>query len=259
MIEYSVYRHFSELIALAAAWDGVKRRDVRFVPSSLEVRTHLEGSAIDHRVLVARESSSIVAMACFLNWKSKKTYSIGERNLLSLPIRETVLVGSSMLGQVDERVATAFLTMAITEWGFDLLSLGEVVVDSPLHHAAAHLGGGSVTTRVGRTNSIRWLIKLPESFDDYLRSLSSVSRNSVTRKMKKLEKGGGCEFRVIHRTEQIDEFLRDGEKISRTTYQWNIGQRLCNDEATRDRFKRLSEREALRCYTLYIERQPVAF
>jgi hypothetical protein len=64
---------------------------------------------------------------------------------------------------------------------------------------------------------------------------------------------------VIHRPEQIEKFLQDGETISRTTYQWNVGQRLCNDSATRQRFLRLAKEGRLRAYIVYIGKKPCAF
>ena len=77
--------------------------------------------------------------------------------------------------------------------------------------------------------------------------------------MRKLEHELKWEFRSIYRPEQIEEFLRDGEAISRLTYQWNVGDRLCDDEPTRRLYARRARRGHLRCYIAYNSRRPCAF
>jgi hypothetical protein len=259
MIEVSIYREISELGALAGVWDHLKKREPRFFPSFAETRSFLEATPCDYRFLVAKSNVKIVGIACFLNRHSKKHYTIGEKTLFSLPVRQTVLFGSSILGQLDQTTIAEFIRIIIDEFDFDLMSFGEIIFDSPLHNAIVNFNRGMIVTSASRKHSFRWLIKLPASFDEYLISLGSVTRNSAVRKLKKFQREFQFDFQVIHLPEQIDKFLRDGETISRTTYQWNIGQRLNNDEPTQNRYKSLAKNGQLRCYMLYINGQPSAF
>ena len=57
--------------------------------------------------------------------------------------------------------------------------------------------------------SIRWLINLPKSFDEYLAGLSSNSRQSIKRKMRKPEHELRWKFKIISSPEQVEPFLRD--------------------------------------------------
>lgn len=259
MTELLIHRNLSGDSALPAAWEELRKREPRFFPGFAEAKTFLEDTGSDYRVLIAKERSEIIAIACFLNRKSKKYYTLGERRLFGLPIRETDLFGASVLGQADVATLTTLLQRAIAEWEFDLLKLGEVVVGSNLHNAILNLKNGIVITRAERKDSIRHLIKLPPSFEGFVKALSGVTRSSVTRKLKKFERDFQFEFEVVSRPEQVDKFLVEGEKISRLTYQWHVGQRLTNDEPTRRRFVRLAEAGQLRCYMLYIDGRPVAF
>ena len=115
-----------------------------------------------------------------------------------------------------------------------------------------------VVWRVGRRNSIRWLIRLPQSFDGYLKSLGSATRKNDVRKFRQLDRKE-FEVHVIDRDDQIETFLQDGEKVSRLTYQWNVGQRLCNDEPTRQRLVQQAKRKQFRGYIIYKEREPCAY
>ncbi len=209
--------------------------------------------------MVAKDNSQIVAIACFLNCDGKKHYTLGERRLLTLPISETVLYGEAILGTANQVIIGMMLRSAIAEWNFDLIRLGEIIVGSPLHEAVLNLKGGIVVTRAARKDSIRHLIKLPPSFDGFVKGLSGVTRSSITRKLKKFERDYKFDLEVVSRPEQIDRFLTEGEKISRLTYQWHVGQRLTNDETTRRRYLRLAEAGRLRCYMLSIDGQSIAF
>ena len=75
----------------------------------------------------------------------------------------------------------------------------------------------------------------------------------------KLENELKCELIVVQKPEQVDAFLRDGEAISRMTYQWNVGQRLNDDDATRSHYKKRAAAGQLRCYLVVVEGKPVAF
>jgi hypothetical protein len=259
MIEVSIYQNISELSALAGVWDELKKQEPRFFPSFAQAQSFLEAASCDYRFLVAKSNSEIVGIACFLSRLSKKHFTIGKRLLFSFPVRQTVLFGSSILGQLDQATIAEFIRIIIDEFDFDLMSFGEIISDSPLHNAIVNFNRGMIVTRPSRKHSFRWLIKLPATFDEYLISLGSVTRNSVVRKLKKFQRDFQFDFRVVHLPEQIDKFLLEGEAISRTTYQWGIGQRLYNDEPTRKHYTQLAKNGQLRCYMLYINGQPSAF
>jgi len=259
MIEFLIYRNASELGALAEAWDDLRKQELRYYPSFSEMTAAWQAAPTDFRVMVARDDSGIAAIACFRNGYTIKKYAVGERKLFTLPFRETALVGSSVLGRADAETISVFLKSIMKEWHFDLVTLGEVIINSPLYKAATSLKGGTIVSRAERKNSIRWSIRLPKSFDDYLTSLRPTTRKRVIRDIRRFERDYRFETFIIYRPEQIDKFLRDGEKISRLTYQWNVGQRLCDDEATRHRYMRLANNGQLRCYILYVDGRPVAF
>src|SRR5581483_12071504 len=102
---------------------------------------------------------------------ARKRYSIAERRLFDLPIKEVSLFASCVLGEPDVDVIRSFFERIVREADFDLINVGEIVIDGPLHRAIAGLGGGVVVTRAARKNSVRWLIRLPGSFDEYMASL----------------------------------------------------------------------------------------
>lgn len=251
------YQHCSELDALADAWDHLSEHEPMFVPRFAELRAHLEVSGSRFQMLAAIENSQIVALACFIYQNASKEYWIAEKHLLSLPAKEIRLFGSCVLGRPSEDVIQNFVGFITAKSDFDLIDFGGIVVGSPLYSAIVNYGKG-LYVGVGRRHSIRRLIKLPRSFDEYMMSLRATTQKAVTRDCRKFERESP-EFRIIHEPKDIESFLRDAETVSRLTYQWNIGTRIRNDDSTRQAFTRMAESDRLRCYIVYIGGRPCAF
>ena len=138
----------------------------------------------------------------------------------------------------------------------DLIDLGEIPENSALRGALDALAWPARKLRLGRKDSIRWLIDFPETFDAYLAGLSTSTRQSTRRKMRSLEKEFDLQFETFTLPQDVDRFLAEGEKISRLTYQWNVGQQLNNDAETRARFRDLADQGRLRCYLLSLDGVP---
>jgi hypothetical protein len=256
MAEILVYNKLSELDTLADSWDRLSALEQRYFPNFSETKHVLEVTKSEFRIVVALDNLVTIGIACFMYGNAMMRFSIGERRLFSLPVKEVTILGASVLGEVNSDTIEEFLTIIVNEWDFDLIRSGEIIVNSPLHAAITHLKG---VKRFGRRDSVRWLIRLPESFDSYLKSLRSSTRKSITQQLRTFERKMPFEFHVIDRPEQVDTFLRDGERISRMTYQWNVGQRLCNDGSTREGYVRLARAGNLRCYIIYVEGRPCTF
>jgi Acetyltransferase (GNAT) domain len=180
-------------------------------------------------------------------------------NLFRLSANKASLVGSCVLGQIDEVVIKQFFTLILDDSSFDLLDLGYVIIGSPLYNAVTKLRGGLIIGRARRKAQVEWLIRLPKTFDDYTQTLGPATQKNAVRNFKKLDQQPAFEVHVIDRFDQIDKFLQDAEIISRLTYQWNLGQKVVNDETTRERLARLAKKKTLRCYIAYLNGQPCAF
>jgi hypothetical protein len=259
MSEIIVHRDLDGLDEFAEDWNRLRRDQLLFFPRFEDLVPVLSEAPKDFRVLAIRDGGQITSLACFICVRAHKRYSIGERSLFRLPIRQASLFGSAVLGKVDTKILKYFLDVVRKELPFDLISFGEIPLDSPLYEALQKPGFGFVVTSPSRKTSLRWLIRLPETFEQYLTALSSKLRKSLRYQIRKLEDELKCELLIVHRADQIESFLKNGEAISRLTYQWNVGQRLCDDEPTRRLYHRLAKEGQLRAYLLYVSGRPAAF
>jgi hypothetical protein len=213
------------------------------------------------RLVVVREHGKVVCLAPFFLSRTQKRYTLGERKLFDLPVRSLRLVGGSFLGDiVAERVRKVFSTLRLCR-EFDLIRLPELPIAGRFYGVVESVLAGSSWRRISTPNrpGIHWLIDLPGSFDEYLSSLGGKTRQTLRRKMRKFDELYQGRVRRVTTPEDVDWFLTVGERISRTTYQWNVGQQLRNDEATRERYVRNARTGRLRCYVLMAGDEPCAF
>lgn len=248
------------LEAIAADWARLTAGVDFFYPGFEEVRLGMTNEPGRLCVMAVRDGGRQVrGIAVFANAEGRQGFTIGERKLWSLPVRRTTKVGFDCLGSMDEEDWRKVLEAAIERWPFTMLDLGEVPVGSPLHGAVRRLGARFATARSARKSSIRWFIDMPPSFEEFLAGLRPSTRKSVTYKMRRFERELNCDFVTVTDADEIDRFLREGEQISRKTYQWNVGQRLENDFETRAAYERMAARGAMRCYLLHVDGEPAGF
>jgi Acetyltransferase (GNAT) domain len=256
-MEIISYSNCLELDALADAWDRLSEKELVFIPSFSELRYQLENSGSKFRILVASDSSQITAIACFVYTTTIRSYAIATRKLFDVKTKEVSVFGSCVLGQPSENVIRKFFQLIIEGSDIDLIDVGHIFIDSPLHNAINNLPRGIIAWRE-RKKQMRWLIRLPSSFDEYFASLRATTRAAVASERRKLERESPS-FRIMRLPEEVEFFLQDAEKISRLSYQWKLGYGLYNDENTRRRFAGLAKDGTLRCYILYLRGKPCAF
>jgi hypothetical protein len=238
------------------AWARLAVDGLFFVPSYAELQNRLR-SGCRFRLLAAVTESKIESMACFIFEDGIKYYHIGGTKLFHLPVRLASLFGSCVVGQTTKDIVCAFFGCIISRGDFDLVDVGYSFLDSPLYKALADLENARVW-QVARKKLLWWLIRLPNSFEEYIDALPETTRRHVRRDCRRFDRQAPA-FRVLHRPEEVDSFLADAAAISRLTYQWRLKYGLQHDEDTHRRLRRLAENGALRCYISYIGNKPCAF
>lgn len=107
-----------------------------------------------------------------------------------------------------------------------------------------------------------YFIEFRGSFDDYLQLLSSKTRSTLKRKIKKFtELSGGCvDFRVYESPDQMREYHRIARDLASRTYQEKLfqgalpeGEEFCRD------MQRLASENRVRGFLLFFNERPVAY
>ena len=212
------------------------------------------------RLFVIKDAEQIIGFAPFLLFSGKKKYTLGERQLFGCRVQYLALFGRDCVGSVPVQVAGNLLDAVLCHGGFTLLELRDIATDGALYQAlTGSLQQKCVWRNRGRKTALHWLIELPESMDKYLSSMKSKTRQTLKRKQRKfLEEQNGSVV-CVSNAGQLRWFLDEGEKISRKTYQWSVGQRLQNDPVLFRSYKQLADAGRLRCYMLMDNEKPCAF
>jgi len=214
---------------------------------------------IETRIILSHSGNAAPAIAPFFIKKDIKEFNIGERRLFSLQIRACYMYSPWLLKTATEaQIQEIFFALADYS-DFDWVDLQEVPIESSLHRAMSRLSWRWIVARKIRKLSHRWLIDLPDTFDELLEGLSYSTRQSTKRKIRKLEKKYNLKLEVIDDREDIQRFLDAGERISRKTYQWHLGSRLENNSETRHHYERLCQQGRMRCYLICLDGEPRAF
>jgi CelD/BcsL family acetyltransferase involved in cellulose biosynthesis len=142
---------------------------------------------------------------------------------------------------------------------FDLVELGPLDDASPLT-ATLLVAMRERRWRVGVKDSLQSpCLKLPQDWEPLLASLSSGFRQSLRRKLRKVEAIPGASMRVSRDASCLDAI----SAISLETWQEDQHTSMCSTPAIRDFYATViidaAERGSLRCAVLELDGMPVAF
>lgn len=248
----------ADLQPLREDWNRLLASAQFYFPSVEQMEGQLDASGARSCIAIIGNGKSVSGLACFSSGAAKRPFTVGERKLFALPVHQVAKTSFGELGHINKDQWLEVLHAVMARWPFTLLDLGEVIRGSSLYQATKQLPN-SLLVAHGRKPSIRWFIDLPGTFDDYLSCLRPSTKRNVTYKVRRFEREQSYDFVTVTRPEQVDQFLRDGEAVSRRTYQWALGQRLEDREETRSYYQRLAEAGRMRCHLLYIDGVPAGF
>jgi CelD/BcsL family acetyltransferase involved in cellulose biosynthesis len=108
----------------------------------------------------------------------------------------------------------------------------------------------------------RFYAELDRGFDHWLGTLSSKSRSTLKRKVKKLAErsGGTLDLRCYRTPPEAEEFYRHARAVSALTYQERLLRSgLPEGEQALAAMRALAERDAMRGWILFLEARPIAY
>jgi CelD/BcsL family acetyltransferase involved in cellulose biosynthesis len=187
---------------------------------------------------------------------------IGYRTVFSARTRTITLVHGGLVG-VDEDNAPLILdalNQSLARREADLLFLGAQRTDSPLYRTAL----GTVPARRRQPfegTGVHRALALPDTFDEFLRSRSKSTRESVKRYRKKVERdlGDRLELRVYRDPADVERIFADTEPVAALTYQRGLGVALADTPEQRALVEIGLQRGWYRVYVLYLDGKTIAF
>lgn len=206
-----------------------------------------------------------IAQAILLGKIEMTTLEIkfGYKRLFNPRVRSLTILYGGILGDPSPDCSAMFigaLMDVLSRREADFVFFNYLRVDSPIYHLATTQPRFFSRNWIKGKN-LHWRLVLPDSFEEFLQSLSKNEKSNFRKISKRLGKkyGEALAIRCFSKKADIDIILRDMEEIESKTYHRGLGVGFVNDLRIRRRYELAAERQWLRAYILYLERKPVAF
>jgi hypothetical protein len=215
-----------------------------------------------HVVLLERNGSPHAAVVARLE-ESEIPLRIGYRTIYAPRTRILRVVYEGVLGPIDDetaRVLVDLLRGALESREADAVFFRHVRVDSPLYRMARERPPLLCRAGSSRPEECRQIV-LPETYEEFMASLSRSTRDGVRRYVKRLTREFGDRISVqrFRQPADLDQFFQHAEVVASKTYQRGLGVGLRGSESERSRALLCAERGWFRGYVVYVDGVPVAF
>lgn len=191
------------------------------------------------------------------------TLRVGYKTLFQPRVRRLLFVQGGFLGNQSQE-SSEFLVSGIVsclqQGEADMAEFMRVREDSALYLAAREKPNFLRRGHFLPVEEHRF-VRLPESFDKFLQSLSRKNRHEFRRHEKKLTDAfaGQVRIRCYRTEEELEDLAQEVDKVSEKTYQRAIGAGFKADVENYEALRVAAHRGWMRGCVLYLAEQPCAF
>lgn len=228
------------------------------------LRGYFEGQTSSVLLYALYQAGSLKGIAPFLRKDWPLKWHLGELSVAAFPLTRLRLLGGNLAFPEDEASCDMLFRRVLSEGGFDALFFDEIPVDSFFWNylKTSKLIRDSFLPYQPNAPSLRPILRIKGTFEEYMGKFSSKHRNTLLRRVKKLREGALGEMRLARyeSPDEVEAFLGEAVEISRKTYQWRLHQRgLSATDLLRRRLQFAARRGWMRCYLLFCGESACAF
>lgn len=142
--------------------------------------------------------------------------------------------------------------------GVEVISIRDCPISAPM----PRLQFGDGLLRYTINQCLQYSIHMGGTFEEYLATLSSKTRSTLKRKVKKFAEanGGALDCRVYSTPEQMPEFHRLARAVAVETYQEKLFDgAIPADEEFRNQLVKLAAEDRVRAFLLFLHGEPVSY
>jgi hypothetical protein len=189
---------------------------------------------------------------------------VGYQRIPLPKLRTITIVDGGMLGDLADGGAEQLvreLVAVVDRDEAEALAFHRLQTGSPAHEAVLRVG--DLSRRRFRVDAPRprWQLDLPDSREEYLKSRSRSTRESLRRYEKRFEKdfAGRIEVRRFQMADDFDAIVSDMEPVAAKSYQRSLGVGFTDSREFRVLIELGLRRGWFRAWVLYIDGVPSAF
>ena len=257
-----VFRTFEEIEEIRDVWSSWHQHpnsDIDFY--SLIVRSRPE--MLRPHVVVHYRDGVPDAMLVGRIERARLEFRVGYKTFYRAKVRQLTLVHRGELGTLSPQNCDLLIRQvmhSLRRGEADVAFFNFVRTDSSLYASASELPGFLSRDHFG-TAAIQRSTTLPSTVEDVYQRLSGKARKTLKRQARKIlsDFEGKVQIRTFSKTAELDDAIRDVERIAKKTYQRGLGVGFCDDENMRRQLVLEAERGWLRIHVLYIGEKPCTF
>ena len=260
--EIRLAKSLSEVSALRDEWQRMcvdPNADIDFYRAIVECRSEVRHPY----VMVLKRNGTVHAMLVGRLERKGFDVPLGYNKIRLASVRCLTLIHGGLLGDASEKCVTDLVKSVM-----DSLRNGEadvawfygLDVNSSFYRVARNAGG--LLTRDYFPGQIqRWKLRLPPSYEELYRGLSSNTKHNLKRYSKRLRETFGDQLSIksLRDLGDLEWVLVDTEAIAAKSYHRGIGVGFIDNNETRRTMRLAAEQGRLRAYVLYIAGKPCAF
>lgn len=262
-----VARNFEEIEAIRPIWEQMQRDELHPAPNAdidnyLSVVGSIKDSVQPYVMIISRNNEP-KAMVIGRIGRQVIPCNVGYTSIINISLRCLTVVYRGILGCPDTETCSVLIKELMRMLGrgqANVVFFNHLPIDSEIYNLAR-----STTSLFCRDHfpaqRLHWKCSLPDSYEEFLRSLSKNTRHNIRRYQNRLVSKYGDRLKVKCFTEdsQIDQLFKDTVEVAEKTYQHSLGSTFVDDAGTRNRVKLFIDRKSLASYVLYIDDKPCAF
>jgi hypothetical protein len=257
-----VARDTQQVLARRRDWERLSQypdSDVDFFLAAIQT----DEAALRPHVISVRDKNGVSSVLMARLEKRALPLKLGYVNLPSPRLRLLTTVHGGLLGDQNAPNMNLLLNAIV-----DALKSGEA--DAACFHGLEHgnalhqalENAGSFWTRDAHPVPLqRWRVRLPKTYDEFLRSRSSNTRHNVKRYSKRFIEAfqGQWAIRSFSAPDEVEAMLADTEAVAQNTYHRGLGVGFIINEQTRAISLLSAQKRWLRAHILYVNGKPCAF
>ena len=264
-LNYHRICRLEELRAIRAQWQDLEARQAEKL-LSLSHAWHVawwESFGINSELALGMVSKGAELVAIVPLHKSSERVGGFQLETTSLLVNGYSPSGGFLLApNLDSKTISEILRLVVVNNPGDLIRLQKLPVNSAV--AQQVMRGGSLQNFVGIEQSLKTpVISLQGSWLSHLQTLSSSSRKTVRRKLKRFEKSDELRVQKFDISSSNDPVLEDIVAVSAHSWKAESGSDLGNDSVGRKFLWRLIDelgsRRGVSAWVLFAGNKPIAF
>ena len=265
--EVTIIRTLEQMEAIRDVWEQMQHNE-SFAHVDADYDRYLSvlkaaDNSVKPYIILIKQKDHLKTMVIARTETRQIACRIGYSTVMKPRMRCLSVVYGGILGQPDNNVCSILvneLSRILRSREIDIVFFNHLKTDSCIYQLSKKLPGILSRDYFSRVEN-HYCMSVPQNVEEFFRTRSHNHRAKLKRYIRNLEKEFPNEVEMVTYSNEsdLDKAIRDASKVSRVTYQYELGAGFRDTARTRTLLTTSAKKGWLRLHILYIHGEPVAF